>query len=721
MSRKDSSKYIRQFSPIILVMAVLISFVAHIEVVRGQDPTPSALEMQQSEAAGTYGGNPFENEEDQEESGRGRRGDDSTKVRIIKPLESYFFSDTVRAQKSFKWNVNPNYNRVIMQQIDTTLNDWRIDYPFYREGVGDMALGGLGQASQAIDYYDRANYYDFSFAQPFDAYIYTVENAPFYNSKKPITRMKYLESGTKNYRESNFSIMHAQNMNPSSGFAVEYQANSTKGLYQRQDTKNHNLAATLYHTGRRYSVHAGYLNNTIKTEENGGVVGLWTVRDSTFEMPIGVPTKLGEAEASNTYRNNTLFVQQAFGVPVEEFGEEDFSLADKRAFYLGHSLSYSTWSKVYSDERATYYNERAGRDEYCHFYSETAEYYDNWFFDADNTRDSIRERVLTNKLFLQMQPWGRDAVVGVVDVGLGFDLNAYDQFTLNSYVTGVFDRETRSSWYAYGSASGSYRRYLNWSGEAKIYPSGYRAGDMSIKGDLDLIAYIRNRPVTLSGQFSTELRSASYWEENLISNHFVFNKSLDKESETRFEVRLKMPAINLELGVSESIVADMIYYDADSNVAQSSEAVSLTSLYLQKKFVIGGVNLDHRILGQWSTDQKVAPVADMSAYLSYYYQFWVVKRVLELQVGLDGRYTTAYYMPGYNPAISAFYNQRDEEIGDYPYIDAFVAAKWKRMRILVKYQHVNNGWIGNGEYFQVANYPMNPGMFKFGLSWGFYD
>ena len=27
----------------------------------------------------------------------------------------------------------------------------------------------------------------------------------------------------------------------------------------------------------------------------------------------------------------------------------------------------------------------------------------------------------------------------------------------------------------------------------------------------------------------------------------------------------------------------------------------------------------------------------------------------------------------------------------------------------------------NGEYFSVAKYPLNPGMFKIGLSWAFYD
>lgn len=64
---------------------------------------------------------------------------------------------------------------------------------------------------------------------------------------------------------------------------------------------------------------------------------------------------------------------------------------------------------------------------------------------------------------------------------------------------------------------------------------------------------------------------------------------------------------------------------------------------------------------------------------------------------------------------------REIEVGNYPYVDLFVMAKWKRMRIFLKYQHLNKGLFGEGAYFSAANYPLNPGMFKIGLSWGFYD
>lgn len=694
-------------------------FVANVVSLRAQ--TAAELIEAQQDNMTAYGATPDEGEEGEEGAPNGRPPRDSTKKRVKLPLESYFFDDSIRSLKNFKWNVNPDFNEVTILKIDTTLDNWHVDYPYYKNGIGEMSLGGLGQATQEVSFYERNLFYDFSSLQPFDAYIYTMENAPFYNTKKPFTLFNYIESGQKKYRETNFEITHAQNIKPSTGFTVEYKSRNTRGQYDRQDTKNHNLATTFSHTGKRYSLHAGYLNNTIKTEESGGVVGLWTIRDSLFEMPIGVPMKLGDAEASNHYRNNTIFVEQSYGVPLQPLNDYDFSMADKTAFYFGHSVEYSMLNRVYSDIKASYTNDRAGVDSDGNYISQEDYYYDNWYLNPSITRDSIHERVLSNRLFVQAQPWGRDAVVSTVNGGIGLDLNAYSQQSMDSYLSGELKKDTRVSWFVQGSAEGRFRRYLKWRGDVKLFPSGYRAGDIEIGGDLSMSLYIRSKPITLSGDFSMQRRSPSYWQENLVSNHYIFTTPLNKETDTRFNVNLSIPDYNFELGFRISMVDNMIYYDTNSNITQTSDVVTVTEAYGRKLFKAGGLHLDHRISYQISSNQYAAPLPDLSAFLSYYYEFWVVKDVLRLQLGVDGRYTSKYYMPDYNPSLSTFFNQHDAEIGGYPYMDAFVAGKWKRMRILVKYQHANMGLFGNDEYFAVANYPLNPSMFKIGFSWGFYD
>ncbi len=648
---------------------------------------------------------------------------DTKKKRERRPLESYYFNDTTRALYNWKWNVDRYYNRVNIMPLDTTLADWRTDYVFYRKGVGDMALGGLGQSSQPVNWFDRNQDRDFTFARSYDAYTARLENVPFYNGKSALTNMTYLESGQKRYREEHFELVHSQNINPSTSANVSYKARSTMGRYDWQRTKNHALSVGVAHTGKRYSIHAAYMNNMVDTRENGGVVGEWAIADTVFEMPSGVPMRLASSEAHNKYRNNAVFVKQAIAIPLERVTEYDFSVADLSAIYVGHQFEYNSWSKVYTDKRGTYSNERGN------YNKETGEwesednlsYYDDWFISPETTRDSISERLISNKLFVQVQPWDRYGAISTIDGGVGYDIHTYSYLRLQDYVCGDMTRDKRSSWYIYGAASGMIKRYADWRADAKYHPSGYRGGDLSAGGEITLRAFIREHPLILTGRFRYELRSPGYWHENLFSNHYVWFNSFDKESETRFEVNFSVPDIALEIGAWQGVMTNMIYYGNDSRVAQNPGTVSLTSLYARKDFRIAGFHLDHRALVQFTSDEHVLPVPTFSAYLSYYYEFWVVRDVLRVQVGLDGRFNTAYYAPGYNPALSAFYNQREVKIGNYPYLDAFVSAKWKRMRILLKLQHLNQNLFGNGEYFQVARYPLNPRMFKFGISWSFYD
>lgn len=683
--------------------------------------------MAQSLTEDLYGGNPFETtDENGDSTTPPPPGKDSTKKNkksFKAPLESYFFSDSLRALRNISWSVSRDYNELEFKSIDTTLNNWKIDYPIYKDGLGDMSLGGLGQASQAIEYSGRPSGFNYSFARPYDSYIYTMENAPHYNLKSLYTQMNYIEAGQKTYRETNFEIRHAQNISPTTSFNVNYKSPGTRGQYMREDTKNHNLSIGASHTGKRYTVHAGYINNKIEVEESGGIVGEWAITDSIFDMNIGVPMKLENAEAKNIYRNRSFYLVQSYGVPLVPMGERDFSMADLPAVYFGHSFEYNRWTRTYTDVYATYDNDLSYRDPETGQWvaEEGLEYYDNWYINPWETRDSLSESTISNRLFVQAQPWGRNSIVGTLNGGIGLDFHIYSHFEMDDYLAAEMTRQNQTDWFVYGKVDGKLREHIDWGANIKLYPTGYRSGDMEIGGEITLGANINNRMWLLHGEVDIVRQSPSYWEQNLFTNHYVWSNDFTTQNETRFKVGLSIPANNFEISLTQSVASNKIYYNEEAIVSQASDAVSVTEAYLRKNFKIGGLNLDHRVLWQSSSDETVVAVPDFSVYLSYFYEFWVVKNILRLQMGTDLRYTTSYYMPGYNPALSTFYNQREWKGGDYPYMDVYAAGKWKRMRILVKYQHLNNNLFGNREYFSVAGYPLNPSMLKIGISWSFYD
>lgn len=692
-------------------------------LMRGQQNAARGLGgMQQQNGMGGYGTNPYDAGENGEGAAEGEKQDSTKKEKKPrKPLESYFFSDSIRSLRNFQWTIDRNTNKVMVAPIDTTLALWHLDYPHQHKRLGNNSTGGLGQASEEVNYFERTTSRDFTFAQPYDTYAYSLDNVPFYNMKHPYIWMTYLESGQKRYREEHFEITASQNINPSTSFALNYKARGAKGKYERSRIKNQNFAGTFAHTGRRYSVHAAFLHNHIEQQENGGVVGNWAIADTVFEMPSGVPMRLASAEASNLYRNTSFFIKQSIGIPLMRMTERDFSMAELSAVYIGHLFEYNSWSKLYQDKYSTYTDERYERNEDGSFKSHTDTYYKDWFLNPTQTRDSLAERRITNRLFIQAQPWDRNGVVGTIDGGVGLDLYRYSQFALQDYLTGKLERVKKSAWFAYAGIDGKVRKYVDYGASFKIYPSGYRGGDFDLRAHAAFTAFIKGKPFTLSGEFSQTATSAGYWMDNWYSNHYMWNNNFGKEHETRFNVAFTVPDHGIELGFWQSVVNNKIYYGADCKPAQHDGTVSLTSIYAQKDFTIKGLHLNHRVLVQLTSDRHVVPVPLVSAFLSYYYEFWVKRDVLRVQVGLDGRFNTKYYARGYNPALSVFYNQDEIEIGNYPYIDAFVAAKWKRMRILLKYQHLNNNLFGNGEAFQIARYPLNPGMFKIGISWAFYD
>ena len=710
-----------KFSTRILMIAVMvICSLSPLSSFAQLDARAIARAQQRGEDVGLGGANPFDTRNEDEQQNRAQ--DSTRERRIRKPLESYYFNDSIRALPNFMWNVSREMNDVDIMPLDTTLNNWRIDYPYQLKGTGDMSLGGLGQSTLPFNYFYRPTSPDFTFAQSYDAYTYRMENVPFYNSKTPYLNFTYLESGQKRYREEHFEVTTAHNISPTTSFNVSYKARGTKGLYDWQRTSNRNLSVAFAHTGKRYSVHAAYVNNRIKQRENGGAVGVWAVTDTIYEHPSGVPMKLAAAEAENSYRNSSFFVKQALAIPLQPVTDYDFSLADLSAVYIGHIFEYNAWSKLYTDKYAEFTNERGSVGEDGEFAPTKDVYYKNWYISPLESRDSIRERVVSNRFFVEAQPWDRNGAVGRLGGGIGIDMYAYSQFAFDDYQSGKQGKHKETAWYAYGAISGKVKKFADWGADLKYYPSGYRSGDFAINAHIALTAKFRGHPVILSGRFSQTKQSPSYWEENLFSNHYVWFNSFKQEDETRIEASFELPDWAFEVGLWQGVVSNKIYYDATSQVAQHSDAISLTSVYARKDFRIGGFHFDHRALLQWSTNQEVIPVPLLSAYLSYYYEFWVEKKkVLRMQFGVDGRFNTSYYAPSYNPALATFYNQREYELGNYPYLDVFLTAKWKRMRIFLKYQHLNYDLFGNNEYFTVAGYPLNPGMFKIGLSWGFYD
>ena len=686
---------------------------------------------------------------------------DSTKVeKVKKPLESYFFDDSLRNRSAFAWTVRPGYNAVVPAEIDTLQYRFETDYPFLLPDVGSAYLGNLGGAALRLNYFERPDANgDFSFLNAYDAYLLTPERAPYFNTKRAFTDLSWYMSGQTARAEEQLRLTHAQNISPSTGFNIYYLNRGTRGQYRRQRARDRNLSLAFGHTGKRYSVFAGYIYNGGQIIENGGLQWDGALGNVEFRRPDEIPVRLTSAQ--NNFKTNTFYITQAYGIPLQRVSDLDLSIADKSSLFIGHAFEYTAAWRTYIDTRTGAQFPEGDPDLDASRYGEeegqvprpaTVDYYTGWFIDKDQSLDSLREARVDNKAFIQIQPWNRDGIIGTIDGGIGLTLYRYYASNLHDeYIHGRGTPVRETDTYLYGSVQGKLRRYVDWDARVNYHLAGFRSQDIRLDARLQLSAFIKQHPIRLTVSGFIENRSPGYWMLHTVSNHYLWENSFSKEMETRLEAKLDIPSIGLEAGVRQSLTVDKLYYGYEAGpivegapssllkpMQDAGGTLSVTGVYLMKNFRLplgradNALHFDHRVLIQKSSDERVIPLPLASAYASYFIDFTVVRNIMRMQVGVSGYYHTKYYAPGYNPALMQFHNQdrltadaqgnpRARQIGDYPYLDAFVSAKWKRMRVYAKFQHVNQGLFGTADYFTVQHYPLNQQMFKLGFSWNFYD
>ena len=126
---------------------------------------------------------------------------------------------------------------------------------------------------------------------------------------------------------------------------------------------------------------------------------------------------------------------------------------------------------------------------------------------------------------------------------------------------------------------------------------------------------------------------------------------------------------------------------------------------------------------QLSSKEEILPLPLLNVYSNLYLKF-VYAKVLKIQIGADARYFSSYYAPDYAPALEQYFVQEGEhkvQVGGYPFINVYANFHLKQVRFYVMYYHVTQGLFENSNSFLAPHYPVNPRMFKLGLSWNFWD
>ncbi|MCF0175859.1 MAG: putative porin [Bacteroidales bacterium] len=678
---------------------------------------------------------------------------DSIRTDTPRILETYVLPDSMLYKRIVTWTHDSDFNNVETFDLDTSYNFHFNDYPFYRNDVKATYLGVAGSAAQTYNWFKREHTEGAGFYDPYTVYSYNKENLPQYNTKTPYTELAYWGNlfTTKQKAEDDIKILTTQNITPATNVTLEYHRYGGGGWLQHEKTDNRTFVFSGNHIGKKYVMHAGYIFNSVKRNENGGIVDNKWIRDTLVD-PKEIETRLASAEASNKLKKNTIFLDQTYRIPfsfinniktkklmdaqlyvrdslaltldsaaLANYDSTTFvkikdSLAtnnsDLTSAFIGTSSEYSVYVKSYKDALRS--SDKTGSELYG----------GNFFLNPAKTADSLRFLNIDNKIFLKLQPWSRDAIVSNVNAGVGDRIRNWYSFQPGSYLKPA-NNVIKNSLYAYAGAGGQFKDYLTWNAKGWYGFAGYEMNDMSLEADAELrfkpFRRDRNSPMIFGARFETSLREPDWYQQHLYANHARWDNEFTKTSVTRIEGHFSIPRWKLDAEVGYALLANNIYYDSLSVIRQNATPMSVLSASLHKDFALSIFHFDHNILFQMSSNEEVLPLPMLAARLRYYIQFNVKKNVMQMQLGANATMSTRWYEQGYNPALGVFYNQRTEQYGMCPYIDVFANVQWKRCCIYVRYVNLNMGWpSARADFFSAHNYIMPERCLRLGIFWPFY-
>jgi hypothetical protein len=531
--------------------------------------------------------------------------------------------------------------------------------------------------------------------QSFDAYTFTDENTRYFRHLIPVTYLSYFNGGQK---EQLFRVIHSHTIKRTVTIGVDFSLINSPGTYvnQKSDDKSVVFTGQYFTKNLRFGAIANYHHNKFIVNENGGIVS-----DSIFENKIETDTRLFDVNlttAKNLVKEAGVLVNTYFylsGKPQMK----DSTITKPPTFHAGrisYTFKYTKQIQVYSDQNPLedfYKPYRPLIDSIKTYDSLEVKSYDNYFA-WSNLRMGDRPR---HKYLL-----------------ITFAIE-----NKQSAISDSISKQIFNNWIP--QASIIIRPYglmvIDLSG--KLTLGNFNSGGFILKGKLS--QSLKSKKDTLGSinlSFVTASQEAGYFFTNFRSNYFRWDTSFVNQiiQQAAFSIDIK----GAEAKVEYNLVKNYVYFDQSAHPAQYTGAINIIKASLMDEFRWKAWGINAQLIYQLNSNKEIIRVPAFMARVSLCPTLPLFQNACVLQPGIDLFYNTAYYASAYMPATRSFYLQDEKKIGNYIYMDVFVNLMIKRFRIFAKYEHLNALWSEN-RYYTVPHYPMQGGIFKYGLSWSFYD
>lgn len=608
------------------------------------------------------------------------------------------------------WTVEARTGNRLLAIPDTLLHNYQQTTLPDGESVAMGFLAPIGSPSISKIFFDRPETGHFIFNNAYHNYLKDPEKLLFVNTRVPYSRLNYNRAGSKQNREETFDARLTSNFGKSLNVGMDLNLINAKGFYNSQAVKHNNFTLFGNYLSDRIEIHAFMNQGSLSNFENGGITNEMFITDPDAIQqsftPREIPVKF--TNTWNSLRNNRYFLSGRYNLGYREIATDSLHKGPGQfvpVASIGFSSHYTQQHRRFLSYDTTYVNVDGVQMQHID------RFYENRFYEGA-VDDSIHYSSFKNSVSLSLREGFKDWVK--------FGLAAFLEYDLRNYSTrdseGAEWKNHRESAVTIGGVLNKQQgENLLFNIRADLGVLGENLGEFRALADVETGFFIASRRTTLYAEAYIKNLKPKYLQNNYYSKYFSWNHDFGDIRRVYAGGKLHIPFTNTTLSVGVENLQNFIYYGQDKNIAQESNNIQVLSARVDQNLSLGIFNWDNQVVYQTSSNQDVIPVPMISLYSNMYLKAKIVNE-LTLQLGIDTHYHTKYFVPGYEPALLQFYNQKEKEIGNYPIATIYANMHLKQTRFFLMFYNVASQVLKPREYFSLPGYPVNPFVFKMGLS-----
>lgn len=600
-------------------------------------------------------------------------------------------------------------------------------------------LANLGSPAQTKIFSERKEPRDFIFADAYDYYITTPENAYFYNTKIPYTNIMYTTAGGSTNKEEQLKGTMTLNFGKKINVGADIDYIYGRGHYKNNGDKLLSYRFFGSYQTDRYEMHAYLDNFNFVNYENGGLANDSTINHPDEYFPEGRPSDTKSydvrylAEAWNRVRGKRYFLTQRYNLGFSrELEETDEEGNPKEVFVPVSSIIHTI---DYNDNRRRFISHDTRLIDSAYVVDDNGMRFPRIYGLGATLNDQTSAWNLKNTIGLSLregfQDWVKFGLTAFVTLEKrrfklepkipGLDYGEYGRgpnFSVDNIdLQNLPKADIYDEFSTYVGAELSKRQgsILTYNARGELCMVGSDVGEFRVTGDLQTRFKLFKKDAVFKANAYIKNATPAFYLRHNHSRYFWWDNTqfnMIQQIYAGGEVFLESTGTTLKAGVES--IQNYVYLNKQGVPEQHGSNLQVISARIKQDFRYRAFGWENEACWQLSSDKNVLPLPSVSAYSNMYLAFKLAK-VLTVQLGANVYYNTAYYAPYYEPATQQFQIQDEVKVGNYPLVNAYVNFHLKQARFFMMAYNLSSKFA-EPDYFSLAHYPLNPMVLKMGIA-----